>query len=133
MGIPTRRIITWYLTAFFAALVGVHDGWHFVPGNGHWVETPGGHGVYVGIREADRRSEIPCKEGAFDQEYPEPEPLKSEADCAICRFSGQQKQLRLSFDCVLSSPAQQSAPCLVRRVLCIRVPQSLHSRAPPWA
>lgn len=129
--IRSQSIVAWFLTAWFAALVGVNEGWHLVPGNGHWVETTGGHGVYVGIRGIDLSSAIPCEDPSLGQEKPDQGTVKSEADCAICRLSGQQKLLRWSLDGELSSLVYLSTPCLSQWVIWIRASQSLHSRAPP--
>jgi hypothetical protein len=128
---PSRSLITWLLAAWFAVLVGVNDGWHMVPGNGHWVETPSGDGLYVGLRERVRTCEIPSEEGAFDDDGSDPEPWKTEDDCDICRLSGQDKLPRVSLDCPLPHLAAPHVLTIVRPIFWICIPQAFRARAPP--
>lgn len=131
MFLPSQSLITWLVTAWFAVLVGVNEGWHMVPGNGHWVETPSGDGVYVGGRERERTSEIPGQEGAFDDDDSDPEPWKTEDDCDICRLSGQDKLPRVSLDCPLPRLADPRVLTIVRPLFGICIPQAFRARAPP--
>lgn len=132
MSFASRRI-TWILTAWFAALVGVDEGWHSVPGNGHWVELPGGCGVYVGYTGADRTGSVPCEENAFDDRERDPLPVRDAEGCAVCRLSGQLKFQRAPLDRPLSEAIERPVSRFVCPAFGIPVLRPFHARAPPQA
>lgn len=131
MSPAARHTVIWSLTAWFAALVGVGEGWHAFPGNGHWVQLPGGAGMYVGYCGAPRTCGTQAEEAAWDQGERDPLLLKDEEACAICRLSSQDRLPRASLDCTVSDCFEQRAPLLARPAAYRRVPHPFRARAPP--
>jgi hypothetical protein len=131
MFLPSRYLTTWMLAAWFAALVGVRDGWHLVPGNGHWVETPAGYGVYLGLGAGLPAGDMPGEESAVQDDGSAPGPWKTEDECDTCRLSGQDTLPRASLECPLPRLTSPRTPQAIRSVIWVCVPQPFQARAPP--
>jgi hypothetical protein len=126
-----RPIIVWTLAAWFAVLVAVDEGWHFVPGNAHWVELPNGHGLVVGMAARSDADHRPDGGSAVTTGRPDGLPLKDADACVICRLSGQAKLPRLALDDPCLEPFQQPVAVAARPLSCLCVSSPFHARAPP--
>lgn len=129
-----RRNTIWLLAAWFVAVAGIGEGWHAVPGNGHWVEFPNGSCVYVGRLPWSHRDSMGLdRQATFDRRQRGPLSLKDEADCAICRASGQDRGQDASLGVSASDSIAQEAPILAGVFVCPPVLRAFHARAPPPA
>ena len=133
MRLASCRLIAWILTAWFAALVGVGEGWHFVPGNGHWLELPSGYAVYVGDREPGRVCWAASEAAALGDGERAPQPARDAENCAVCRLCGQLKLPRVSLESPSPETLERSVCLLVWPAVSIHVPRPFHARAPPQA
>jgi len=132
MNVPTRVTTTWVLAALFAAAAGVGEGWHFVPGNGHLVELPGGY-LFVGITPPQG---IPGGSGcglALDNGQRESFPCENEGDCPVCRLSGQGQWRAETLSFVGATPLVQGLPPAAFSAFCEPILPPFQARAPPLA
>jgi hypothetical protein len=130
----SRRLTTWILAAWFAAVAGIGEGWHAVPGNGHWVELPNGSCVYVGrLPWSSQDCLVRDAKASFDRGQRDSLSLKDEADCAICRASGQDRGQDASLGALSSVLLAQDAPILDSILVCTPVVRAFNARAPPQA
>ena len=133
MPVPSRSTTTWILTAFFAAAVGLGEGWHLVPGNGHLVEFPGGHCVCVGITLSRAcllaQGDVPT----VDSGQRNPVPVEDEDDCPICRLSGQGQLPAETVDFVSAASGGRDLPVVAYRAFYEHIVSPFHARAPPCA
>ncbi len=132
MHVPTRVTTTWALAALFVAATGVGEGWHFVPGNGHVVQLPGGY-LCVGITLPQG---IPAFSGcgpALDNRQRESFPCENEGDCIICRLSGQGQSPTETVSFVAAAPLVQDLPPAAFSAFCERILPPFWARAPPRA
>jgi len=133
MCVPSRSTTTWILTAFFAAAVGLGEGWHLVPGNGHLVELPGGYCVCVGITLP--RAAPPAQDDVptVDSGQRKSVPVEDEDDCPICRLSGQGQLQAEAADFVSATSGGRDRAVVAECALCEHVVSPFHARAPPCA
>ena len=132
MHVPTRVTTTWVLAALFALATGVDQGWHFVPGNGHLVEVPGGY-VGVGITLCRAYPSLSGGEPALDNPEREAFPRAHEGDCAICRLSGQGQSRAETVHFVPAIPFGQDLPATTFSGPCEPIRPPFQARAPPPA
>ncbi|MBM4089099.1 MAG: hypothetical protein FJ276_06665 [Planctomycetes bacterium] len=131
MSLSCRSLGTWALAVWFAVLVSVGEGWHLVPGNGHWIELPKGRGLIVGVVVLTEVERAPDARPSVTARGRDDLPMKDAGSCIICRFSGQAKQQRVAFDSpsleLFSQPVSEPA-CPVSG---IRISSPFRIRAPP--
>lgn len=126
-----RFLITWTLAPWFALLFAVGEGWHFVPGNGHWVDLPNGRGLIVGGAARFDVSRVPDAGPAVTASRPEDLPHRDAGSCLICRLVGQAKLPRVEFDGPSWKPFAQPVAELARPVFGTHISTPFHARAPP--
>ena len=132
MHVPARVTTTWALAAFFAMATGVREGWHFVPGNGHLVDLPGGY-LCVGITLCEVTPRLSGGRPALDNRQRESFPREDERDCAICRLSGQGQSRAETVHFVAATPFGQDLPAAAFSASCKPILPPFHARAPPRA
>ena len=132
MHVPTRVTTTWAFAALFAAAIGVGEGWHFVPGNGHLVELPGGY-LCVGITLPRVPPGFLDGRPVLDNGQRESIPCEDEGDCIICRLSGQGKSRAETVDFVAATPLGQDSPPAAFSAFCKPILPPFRARAPPLA
>jgi hypothetical protein len=127
-----RCFATWILAAWVAAVAGIGEGWRAVPGNGHWVQLPNGFFVCLG-RTLDARQIclLENREPKVDRGQADALTLKGEADCAICRSSGEHPFQNASLDISPATFFVQFAPVLDSSLCCNLVSRAFDARAPP--
>jgi hypothetical protein len=119
------------MAAWFAVLVSIGEGWHFVPGNGHWAALPDGRGLVVGeVARADV-GRVPDAGLGLTDRRPDDLPLKNAATCLICRVSGQAKLPRVAFDGPSWESSSQPLADPEYPVSAMRISSVIHARAPP--
>ncbi len=132
MHVPARVTTTWAIAAFFALATGVGQGWHFVPGNGHLVEVPGGY-LCVGITLCQAFPWLPGGGPALENGQRESFPREDEGDCAICRLSGQGQSRAETVHFVAATPFGQDLPAAAFSAFCEPILPPFYARAPPRA
>ncbi|GEM_PF-5627577 len=128
MTSPARFRTTWVLTALFAAVVGIGEGWHLVPGNGHVVEYPGGYSFFLGAADAHGDGSSCLPEAGFQANVPT---IRGPEGCPICMVCGQARSG--------AQPVSGPAPCdLQARAAtapdwsgCLKTLHRVRARAPP--
>ncbi|GEM_PF-1646844 len=134
MSTHSRRLTTWILAAWFAAVAGIGEGWHAVPGNGHWAEFPSGLSVYVGrLPQSSLDSLGLDRQATLDHGQRGPMSLKGEANCAICRISGQDRDQDTSPAVLAAGAIVQDTLVLVSRFVGTSVLRAFCARGPPLA
>jgi len=109
MKLSRQRSFAWLLAALLGLAHGVGEGWHFVPGNGHLVELPGGY-LFVGV--VPPHSVPTGFEGLARVQRARGKTALSaeEADCPICRLVAQARWLMSACFETLPSLAGHVAP-----------------------
>ena len=131
MRVPSRSITTWILAAFFSAAVGLGEGWHFVPGNGHLVEVPGGSCVCVGITLPRAalldQGDVPTVDSGRQRAVP----VEDEDDCPICRISGQGQLQAEAVDFASAISGGRERAVVADSAFCEHVISPFNARGPP--
>ena len=129
---PTRVTTTWAIGILFVAAMGIGDGWHLVPGNGHLVEIPGGY-VCVGITLSQVAPRFPGWGPALDNGHRDSFPWEDEGDCLICRLSGQGQSRGETVHFVAATPLGDGLPPGAFSAFCEPILPPFQARAPPRA
>ncbi len=131
MPLLDRKFAAWLLIALFATASGLGEGFHFVPGCGHYIALPRGYfGLGVAgfpVSWADRTgAEVaPARDKTIL--------ILDEDECAICSFAGHAKQwsTALNFAPVFDVVDETPLPDYCEPI--ISIVWTRHVRAPPLA
>lgn len=130
MHVPTRVTTSWALAVLFAAATGGGEAWHFIPGNGHLIELPGGY-LRVGIALPPLAPGAPAGGPALESGQSESLPCENEGDCAICGLSGQTFSQPAMVAFAAATPFVQDVPPAASCASCESPVLSYRARAPP--
>lgn len=128
MSTRLRQLAIWLLAAVFAAATGGGEAWHLVPGNGHWIELPGGYAP-CGFSSCCT-TPVGQRDPAVATQ-PEPDSLTAADFCLICQLAGQVKLLSQVGGALRIVPAQDSFPGCAIRVPALPSVRGFDVRGPP--
>ena len=128
MVFPDRIRTTWVLTALFVAVVGIDEGWHLVPGNGHVVVYPGGYSFFLGAADANGET-VPYQPPAGI--VPNVPSVRGPEGCPICMVSGQARVGVQQVSGVVPWDLGLPAPDVVERLGSLQSLRRVRVRAPP--
>ena len=123
----SRQKTIWVLTAWFAAVVGVGEGWHLFPGNGHLVEYPGGYSIYLGSGDLETQPLTDPTELALRSALPA---VRGADGCPICLVSAQARVGAQGAALTLSSVTAQ-LPAATEAKPYVSMLRMAYARAPP--
>ena len=127
-----RAAITWLVIGLLALISSLGEALHLIPGCGHAVEFPGGY-VLFGLDRPNPTDSTDDSAPRFRQPGDDLPPRYDEADCPICRLSGQDKPTIAGFDFCLVLPFAHGLSLIVVEDSRARVFRPFHARAPPFA
>jgi len=130
MPVPSRATTTWALALGFLLVTGVGEGWHLVPGNGHFIALPGGC-LCVGIELSASDPGWSGRGSVLTGAARNPIRRADESDCLICRLLGQGQSRAEGSDWAAAAPFRQDVRPLACPALSAPILAPFRPRAPP--